>query len=274
MSKHAVLTQEEFGAYSPNRRTVQFLEEYRLRAGLQKNQMNILDWGCGRGRDTLWFREQGYSAYGIDIDPEPISNGLDLLQRKGYDESVLRIVGKDAITDFPDEFFHFTFSNQVFEHVESLEPVAGELWRITRFRGAGFHVFPGHRRIIEGHLFMPLVQWVPKNELRRQLIRFCTHAGIEPRWPELMDLDTAGRAEAYYQYSIHHTFYRKPALVGRLFENCGFNVSFETINHPTVRKHWLFGRMLRSRSMRAAIYEALLTLESAEMLLQKHQACV
>lgn len=269
MAKHSVLTEAEFRAYSPNPRTVRFLEEFQTRTGLKPHEMNVLEWGCGRGRETLWFRERGYNAFGVDVDERPIANGMELMRSKGHGGDALRLVGTEGNTAFPCSYFHCTYSNRVFEHVRELEPVAAELWRVTVAGGTGFHSYPGHAKLVEGHLFMPFVQWTPKNEMRRQLIRFWTALGREPCWAELASRGRREKAEEYFNYSINHTFYRKPRDVRAMFEKCGFEVSFETINHPAVRRHWLLKHLSRYDPARAVISRLLLTFESVEMLITK-----
>jgi 2-polyprenyl-3-methyl-5-hydroxy-6-metoxy-1,4-benzoquinol methylase len=39
-----------------------------------------------------------------------------------------------------------------------------------------------HLRLVEAHLFMPFVHWLPKNAAHKWLIGLFVLAGIEPRW--------------------------------------------------------------------------------------------
>ena len=187
MPRNDSLTEEEFAAFTPNKRTIHCIETYREKTNLEKREMNVLDWGCGRGETTLWLKEQGYNVYGADIDVIPIRNGIGLFRSKGYDDSILSLITPDGKTDFPDSFFHFIFSCQVFEHISNLELVAAEMARVTMKDGVGFHIYPAHRRIIEGHLHMPIVHWLPKNNLRRLLIGIYVFFGLEPRWVKVND---------------------------------------------------------------------------------------
>lgn len=236
MSKHSILTEEEFQKFTPNRRTLNYIEACRKKKGLKREEMNILDWGCGRGREVLWLRKEGYNAYGIDIDNEPINNGIGLFKVKGYEDSTLRLLSSDGKTDFPNDYFHFTFSNQVFEHICNIESVVLEIGRITIDGGIGFHVYPAHKYIVEGHLFMPFIHWLPKNMLRNYLIIIYVILGKEPHWQELNDIKFIEKVNIYYQYSINKTFYRKYSNVKRVFQKNGFHVSFETINNPKLKK--------------------------------------
>jgi len=198
MSKLTPLTEQEFATFVPPKRTMHYIEEYGIQKGLSRNEIKILDWGCGRGTETLWLREQGYSAYGVDINAGPIANGAELFEKKGHPASALRVLHPDGRSDFTDEFFHFTFSNQVFEHIMDLEAVAAELWLVTASGGEGHHVFPAHKYLVEGHLFMPLIHWLPKNTLRKYAIRLFVAAGREPHWAGLESMIGAEKAEIYY----------------------------------------------------------------------------
>lgn len=268
-SKHDILTEEEFSTFTPNERLVHYLDSYRRKRNLREREINVLDWGCGRGRETLWLREHGYNAYGIDIDPEPIRNGLYLFQEKGYEASSLVLVSPEGKTDFPDNFFHFTFSNEVFEHVEHMESVAAEIARITASDGMGYHAYPAHRHIVEVHLLMPFLHWLPKNRLRKYFIFVCVCLGREPRWRETENSRLTDKVGMYYKYSNTGTYYRSYSHVRRVFEDNGFIVSFETIRHPRVQNNRLIGKLANFNASEPLVNHLLLTFKSCELLLHK-----
>lgn len=269
MSKHEELRQDELQLHKPPKRTTQCLERIQTESGGHPERLNVLDWGCGRGLDVLWLRERGFNAFGIDVDELPVNNGLGLVTAMGHPASCLRVFRADGSSDFPDDFFDAVVSNQVFEHVEDLASVAREMWRITRPGGVGYHVFPAHKYVVEGHLFMPCVHWLPKNALRRSAIHFFTTIGVEPRWPELNGLKAAQKAKIYYRYSVEHTFYRRPDAVIATFGSQGFISRFETIKHPRVLNHWLLGRLARRRWSAGLVDFLLLNFVSNELVLQK-----
>lgn len=269
MSKHKKLTQEEFADYSLEKKFPAYLEAHRTKNKLKKEEMNVLDWGCGRGADVLWLREHGYNAYGVDIDSEPISNGIELFKAKGYDASTLTQLSPEGKTGFPDGFFHVVISNQVFEHVSDIEAVAEEKRRITKERGTGYHIFPASKRLIEGHLFMPFVHWLPKNNLRKYLIGTWVFLNIEPHWPELENMKWKEKTDTYYHYSINHTFYRTPSDLRRKFRKHGFHVSFVTINNPRLTNHKLLGPFTKYKFSRTLINFILLNFFHVELSLEK-----
>lgn len=269
MSKHNILTEEEFTGHIPNKRMLTFLEDYLIKTGAKRSEINILDWGCGRGKDVLWLKEEGYNAFGVDIDPEPIQNGENLFREKGYSDPGLSLIDHYGRTNFLDNYFHFIFSNQVFEHINNIELVAAEFQRITTKSGMGYHVYPAHRYIVEGHLFMPFIHWLPKNQLRKYLIFAYVLFGCEPKWQELKKKGLMQKTETYYSYSVNKTFYRTYSHIRKIFEKNGFVVNFETINNPKLSKYGLLHKLTHHRLSRKVIDYSLVTFKSVELLVTK-----
>ena len=268
MSKSDMLQDDEFAAYQPPEWIAGAIESYREKHGLQPEEMKILDWGCGRGRAVLWLRQRGYRAYGLDIDANVIRNGSALLRAKGYEQSVLRELSAQNQSGFPEEYFHFIFSTTVLEHVKDIDAVAREIKKITQPTGVGYHLYPS-LTLVEQHLFMPLVHWLPKNALRRFWIITCVLLGVEPHWKELDGCSYLQRANAYYSYSINKTYYRTFWKMRRLFEAQGFRVRFETIDTPKVRQHQIVGALADSPMFRPLVNFLLLTFYCQHAVLER-----
>ena len=168
MSYDAVLTEAEFAKFTPNAEVVRYLEVTRQRLGLEKSDMNVLDWGSGRGEYVTWLRAAGYNAFGAEIRRAAAERGKDLIHRRGHDyDRVIRPIAPDCRTDLPASFFHFVFTHYVLEHVADIDAVTREIARLTAPGGCGFHVYPGKLRLVEPHLFMPFVHWLPKRAIRK-----------------------------------------------------------------------------------------------------------
>lgn len=269
MAKHDRLTEEEFGKYKPPKQIIDQLAQYCQSRGLSPNEVKVLDWGCGRGRTVLWLLEQGYQAYGVDIDQEPIDNGLVLFREKGYPDSLLSLFSSEGRTIYEDGFFDFVMTNNVLEHVSNLEQVAAEIGRLTSKRGAGYHIFPAQRQFIEGHLFMPLIHWLPEGAFRKGVIRLCVRLGKHPRWAEVKGQGLNETVNVYYKYSTDHIFYRPFKHIKRKFESQGFKITFLTINNPAISKNKLLGPLSRNRLTKPFINWLVLTFKQVEMYTTK-----
>ncbi len=239
-TKHDVLTEEEMAVFSIKGDVERAVRDYAAGGGKDPSEVNVLDWGCGRGRSVARLREWGFNAFGVDIDSVPIGNGKSLFSARGLEsDAVLRPL--DRLDSFPDGFFHVIFSEQVFEHVEDIEAFAQEAWRLTAPGGTGVHSYPGRRNVIEEHLFMPLVHWLPKDSIRRSWIKFFLRLGRDPGWSHLSDQQLGDRAEAYYEYSTDKTFYRSARKLRSIMEERGFEAQARPAHH----KWWRPPRWLR-----------------------------
>jgi SAM-dependent methyltransferase len=268
-SKHIFLTEEEFKKHSLYGAIAQSIEAYRQAKGMDPRKINILDWGCGRGRDALWLLERGYNAFGVDVDPEPIRNGLPLYKQKGYGKDRLQLIDLSANSQFQDDFFQITFSNQSFEHAANLEETARELWRITKKGGAGYHVFPPQWGIREGHLCMPFIHWLPKNHSRWGWIRFWVGLGVEPKWLELRGKTARQKTDRYYEYINANTYYRSPKEIRSIFESAGFKVGFVTWQDPRVQRNPVLKFLTKMKFARNLINGLLIHFVRVEMRLDK-----
>ena len=193
LTKHDLLTETEFAGFVPNKSITRSLEAFAAASGRAPGELRVLDWGCGRGRQVLWLRQQGYQAYGVEVDPLPVENGLPLLESYGYADRPLALLDADGRSPYEHGFFDYVLSGNVLEHVADLEQVCAEMARVTRAGGGGYHVFPAQRQVVEGHLFMPFVHWLPPGRLRKLLIRFWVLLGREPHWVEVRDASPRAR---------------------------------------------------------------------------------
>lgn len=114
------------------------------------NNAVILDLGCGNGELVKAYRQNGYRAFGADLE---FGKGVDLsLQENG----IIKLISPDYHLPFENNTFHLVVSDQVFEHVKDFPSTLREIKRVLRKGGMGLHIFPARYRLIEPHSHVPL----------------------------------------------------------------------------------------------------------------------
>jgi cyclopropane fatty-acyl-phospholipid synthase-like methyltransferase len=270
MTKHDVLTEKEMSEFTINERILRYIEYCRIKMNLEKKDMNILDWGCGRGRGVAWLRAQGYNAFGTDIDPEPIDNCRDLLSARGLDaDSIISLMENGDEKKFPNGFFHLSFSEGVFEHVRDMEQVAANLKRLTASGCMGVHFFPAHKHFVEIHLRMPLLHWLPKNKIRKIYILILLLLGKGPKWKQLQSKNRREQAQVYYEYIVNKTYYRTPRLITDVFRRNKFKVNFIPLVDFGLEKHPLLAKFVKIKFTRPMLNWAMRNFGQVGLLITK-----
>jgi SAM-dependent methyltransferase len=260
---------DTLGHFIPNQRIVASLEALRNALNLPRHKVRVLDWGCGSGALVSWLCTQGYDAFGVDINPIAIAAARGKATAQHDDIDRFRAISTDCRTDFPDEYFHFTCSHQVLEHVENLEAVASELVRVTIPHGTGYHSYPAPFHLREVHLGMPFVHWLPKTSARKLAITAFVCVGIEPKWKTAASKSRIEKADLYYDYSINNTHYRSWAQVRITFANAGFAVDSAVLAHPRVLNHPVLQMLAGSQIMNPLLHWGLVTFAGQELSLTK-----
>src|SRR5215467_5975519 len=79
----------------------------------------VLDYGCGKGEIVERLRGKGIDARGVDVFYGGYGHALDEIA--SFPEYIQRFDGNHI--PYPDDSFDIVLSNQVLEHVSSLETV-------------------------------------------------------------------------------------------------------------------------------------------------------
>ena len=98
---------------------------------LHRTDVDVLDFGCGWGGETLWLAERVRSVAGVDVEAHSVEQARNALAASGrtncrFERSV------DGRLPFPDASFDAVFSTDVFEHVMDLDQAFHEIFRVLR----------------------------------------------------------------------------------------------------------------------------------------------
>lgn len=214
------------------------LARFCLESRLGESDVNVLDWGCGRGRSVARLRELGFNAYGVDVNKASMAKAFSLLREGGHNPEKILMQVED-LHGLTDHFFDVIFSEEVLEHVRHMRPVAAEMWRLTKPGGIGIHSFPGAWVFREVHLQMPIVHWLPKNGLRKFFILLFVVArtGKGSAHIQTQSNGILARTEAYYQFANTKTYYRNTRTLREIFQGQGFHV--EIVTSIANRLRWI-----------------------------------
>ncbi len=109
----------------------------------QRGAHTILDLGCGTGRHTLYFSQQGLTVYGLDSAPTGLAQTHQRLQAANLNAHLLQ---HDIFTGLPfgNTFFDAIISIQVIHHARLAEIrfLATEMLRILKPNGLLFVTVP------------------------------------------------------------------------------------------------------------------------------------
>jgi SAM-dependent methyltransferase len=104
-------------------------------AQLPSADIDVLDYGCGSGGETLWLAERVRTVAGVDVDPRVIAQAQELLARSGT-ANCRFAHSADGRLPFASESFDAVFSTDTFEHVQDLDLAFSEIFRVLRKGGA------------------------------------------------------------------------------------------------------------------------------------------
>ena len=98
---------------------------------LPSRDVDVLDFGCGWGGETLWLASKVRSVTGVDIEAASIAQARRALGRTRISNCSFHAM-KDGCIPLPDASVDAVFSTDTFEHVMDLETAFGEIARVLR----------------------------------------------------------------------------------------------------------------------------------------------
>jgi SAM-dependent methyltransferase len=120
-----VYTKTFGGQWYPDEGVVRFTARYlQRRVGIdvwdtKRKVKKVLDAGCGNGRHLVFFAEQGFDVYGIDISEEAVEIAHAWLAKKGLSAQVK--VASTTQLPFADQNFDIILSYGVLDHIPFAE---------------------------------------------------------------------------------------------------------------------------------------------------------
>jgi SAM-dependent methyltransferase len=101
----------------------------------------VLDLGSGYGGRTVRFKELGADiAVGLEVRADMAQEGSAFSRQRSAEVGFVAGVGEKL--PFRNDCFDIITAYDVFEHVERLEPVVEECWRVLKPGGVLYSVFP------------------------------------------------------------------------------------------------------------------------------------
>jgi SAM-dependent methyltransferase len=103
--------------------------DYLQRLG--RHDVDVLDYGCGWGGETLWLAERVRSAVGFDVEATSIADANRALASMGVPNCRFVCDGNGLIP-LGEATVDAVFSTDTFEHVMDLDRAFGEIARVLR----------------------------------------------------------------------------------------------------------------------------------------------
>lgn len=235
-TKHTVMTEEDMVDVRLDKNVEDIITGYLLsNSSLKPGMINVLDWGCGRGKSVLLLKEKGFNAFGVEIDDKTLKNGYPIFRARGLTPEDI-IFDVEKLSMYPDGYFHIIFSEQVLEHVADFNKFTYEIGRLTKPFGMGIHIFPGSKWIHEPHIKIPFVHWLPKNIIRKIIILLFLmfvpkYLPSNNTWPEAEGKTIWGISDLFFKYLNNKTHYRDIEKIVDQFKRKGFEVQYQVVNY-------------------------------------------
>lgn len=134
--RHISLPNATKELFEANERERYILEPFIYKyAGFQNwKGKEVLEIGCGTGRDLIRFMHQGANVYGIDFSEKSVVLARERLRVFGFDTRHIIMGDAEALPFFGNQF-DFVYSWGVLHHTPNIEKAISEMYRVLKPSG-------------------------------------------------------------------------------------------------------------------------------------------
>lgn len=122
----------------PNEELVRFIGRNYFKLPREKRQeVKVLEWGCGQGANLWFLVKEGFDVYGFDISQSAIEKGVEYLSREYNVKADLKVVDARKELPYKDGFFDIIIDCASIQHVSFKDhnKVYKEIHRILKSEG-------------------------------------------------------------------------------------------------------------------------------------------
>jgi len=131
----------------------------------EKKNIKILDYGCGNGELVRYLIDNGYDAYGVDIDTF-FDDFYSYTDKELLDSKRIVVIDVDGKGDLSGHTFDVVISNMVIEHVKDKKHLFSAMKQYMSNNSIALLFYPLLESIREGHIKQFCIHWIPKGRLR------------------------------------------------------------------------------------------------------------
>ncbi len=95
-----------------------------------KENIKILDWGCGKGELVDYLKDNNFNCFGVEISKSKMYQKST--EYKNNISEKIFLINADNKTNFKSDYFDIIITNQVIEHMENKDSFLFEMNRILK----------------------------------------------------------------------------------------------------------------------------------------------
>ena len=112
-----------------------------------RQEVRVLDVGCGSGADIVFLAQEGFDVYGVDISSSGLSHAKSKLD-EFHLKANLKLECAETIK-FPKEYFHLVVSTGVYQYLthDQVNQSLSRISKILKHKGKGLFVFASDKDV-------------------------------------------------------------------------------------------------------------------------------